>query len=112
VFLDPPYSGDVRRRDIYATEGHDVAVAVRQWAVAHGDDPRLRIVLAGYEPEHVAHMPESWRMIAWVGSGGMATSKSAARGSGGTANRELERLWLSPACLTDQASLFDAEPTS
>jgi hypothetical protein len=59
VFLDPPYAdGNMR----YSDDAGEKAVSkgVRAWALAHGDDPRLRIVLAGYEGEHC--MPASWRV--------------------------------------------------
>lgn len=104
VFLDPPYSGDVRTKDLYATEGHDVAAEVRDWAVAHGDDTRLRIVLAGYEAEHEAHMPASWRRIVYSASKAYGTSSG---GGVNAANRHKERLWLSPGCLRPRPSLFD-----
>lgn len=59
VFLDPPYSAEANRcNTLYAHESLDVAHDVREWAISQGDDPRLRICLAGYDGEH--DMPESW----------------------------------------------------
>lgn len=58
------------------------------------DDPRLRIVLAGYDTEHV--MPDAWRVASWTAIGGYSK-----RGSASQANRHRERLWLSPHCLRD-----------
>ncbi|MDE2238286.1 MAG: DNA adenine methylase, partial [Elusimicrobia bacterium] len=44
IFLDPPYSAEADRDgELYATENLSVAHDVREWAIAHGDDPRLRI---------------------------------------------------------------------
>lgn len=94
VFLDPPYLGSVRTKNLYATEDHDVAAEVRDWAVEHGDDPRLRIVLAGYEGEH--EMPATWRKHSYAGR----KAYGSADGSGvNDANRRKERLWFSPHCL-------------
>ncbi|MCP3065299.1 DNA adenine methylase [Myxococcus sp. K38C18041901] len=92
VLLDPPYS-DAADRDpsIYAEEDLQVAHRVREWALANGDNPRLRIALCGYEGEH--GMPASWRCVAWKAPGGYA----AARGNHENALRE--RIWLSPHCL-------------
>lgn len=100
VFLDPPYSHAMRSTKLYAHDAADVAGRARAWAIEHGDDPRLRIVLAGLEGEHA--MPASWRKVAWKGPAGLG------RVSG---NRHLERLWLSPQCLSldpsAQLSLFE-----
>lgn len=91
VFLDPPYGAD-RNTDVYTTDSFTVAREVRDWAVAHGDDPRMRIVLCGYEGEH--DLPDTWEKIAWIGKGGYGNL-----GNGkGKANRHLERIWCSPHC--------------
>jgi hypothetical protein len=105
VFLDPPYLAEVRTGGLYSTDDANVAHAVRDWAVANGDDPRLRIVLAGYEEEHAAHMPASWRVHAY-------SAKRAYGSSGGGGqneeNRHKERLWFSPHCLSAREfSLFE-----
>ncbi|EPX62560.1 hypothetical protein D187_008748 [Cystobacter fuscus DSM 2262] len=95
VFLDPPYSAEAGRDpSLYAQEDLDVAHSVREWAIAHGDNPRFRIVLCGYEGEH--QMPESWRCVAWKASGGYAAS------AGNTANARRERVWFSPHCLGER----------
>lgn len=87
VFLDPPYAHDRRSTKLYAHDAADVSTRAREWAIAHSDDPALRIVLAGLEGEH--EMPSSWRKVEWTGPAGLG------RVSG---NRHLERLWLSPSC--------------
>ena len=100
VFLDPPYQDGV----IEYAAGKGISSEVREWAIEHGDNPRLRIVLCGYEGEH--EMPESWRVISRVEKGGYGNQS-------GNTNRKRERLWLSPHCLPvgDQScgeNLFDA----
>ncbi len=101
VLLDPPYSAAAGRDpSIYAEEDLDVAHRVREWALANGDNPRLRIALCGYEGEH--DMPASWRCVAWKAPGGYAAS------AGNTANARRERIWFSPHCLrARQPTLFD-----
>jgi DNA adenine methylase len=107
VFLDPPYSGDVRTKDLYASDDHDVAAEVRDWAIAHGDDSRLRIVLAGYFDEHQAQMPDSWRVLRYSASA--AYQSHANKGGVNEANRHNECLWFSPGCLGDRMpDLFSA----
>lgn len=101
VFLDPPYGdGADRKLGIYQEDSLTTASSVRDWAIANGDDPHFRIVLAGYESEHV--MPASWREVAWKAQGGYANR-------GDNENRHRERLWLSPHCLgvASQRSLFE-----
>lgn len=107
VFLDPPYLGDVRTADLYSVDDHSIANDVRQWALDNGDDPRLRIVLAGYNTEHDHLIPDTWRRIRWSSSAAYATTASAARQDGNLDNRHLETLWCSPHCVDDaQGVLF------
>lgn len=92
VVLDPPYTAAAGcQAGLYGERDQGTAARARQWALAHGDDPTLRIVLCGLEGEHA--MPSSWREIAWVRKGGYASVNPA------NVNRYRERIWLSPACL-------------
>lgn len=89
VFLDPPYDdGNMA----YSAGGAGISADVRAWALEHGDDPRLRIVLCGYEGEHA--MPATWRCVPWKAKGGYAKDQK---------NSHRERLWLSPHCLGAEA---------
>lgn len=101
VFLDPPYA-QALRDDLYATE-RDVSDDVREWAIANGDNPKLRIALCGYADEHT--MPANWTSHAWKAPGGYG-----AQGDGrGRDNAHKETIWFSPHCLperTKQPSLF------
>ena len=97
VFLDPPYLGDVRAADLYACDDHTIANEVREWCLSNGDNPRYRIVLAGYRPEHDDHMPETWRRHYWSASAAYHTSTGANQAN--AENRHLECLWFSPHCL-------------
>jgi len=64
IFMDPPYSAETGRdRAIYTSEDLAVAHTVREWCIANGDNPLLRIALCGYEGEHV--MPDTWECMAW-----------------------------------------------
>ena len=108
IFLDPPYSGELRDKCIYAEDDHEISHAVRQWALDNGDNPRLRIVLAGYGPEHDHLMPQTWRRHWWSASAAYSTSASAVRGDGNHLNRLTECLWMSPHCIqSPDMTLFD-----
>jgi DNA adenine methylase len=93
IFLDPPYS-DKAGRDgsLYAVEDLSVAHAVREWALANGDNPLLRIALCGYEGEH--DIPDTWECLEWATAGGYSS-----QGSSADINRHKERVWFSPHCL-------------
>ena len=107
VFLDPPYLGDVRTADLYAVDDHTISHEVRQWCLDNGDNPRLRIVLAGYGPEHDHHMPDTWRRIRWSASAAYQTTANT--GGQNAENRHTEVLWCSPGCLNpadDTPTLF------
>ena len=101
VFLDPPYADTAGRAPrLYREDSEHVAHAVREWAIANGTNPLLRIALCGYEGEHV--MPDSWAVYAWsAGSGYGAQAEER------NENGERERMWFSPACLRQtQPDLF------
>lgn len=94
VFLDPPYSAETGRdMRLYATDSGTVASDVRGWCLANGDNPMLRICLAGFSGEHV--MP-GWTEVEWG-------SKAGAGGSG----EGRERLWFSPHCIQPSVALRD-----
>jgi DNA adenine methylase len=103
VFLDPPYADEAGRQDdLYATDSGTVAHAVREWAIANGENPELRIALCGYDGEH--QMPESWEAVRWKARGGYGS-----QGDGrGRENAARETIWFSPHCLRPQDSLFAA----
>lgn len=112
VLLDPPYSTDLRDREIYAKDSEGVAREVHAWCREHGDHPRLRVVLCGYEGEHNDLEALGWRKHAWCAHGGLGNNKRS-----GNPNRALERLWISPHCLwpeqvepAAQLALFGGAP--
>jgi len=108
VFLDPPYLGDVRTADLYAVDDHTISHEVRDWCLANGDNPRYRIVLAGYSDEHDELIPDTWKRYRYSASAAYSTTASAARQDGNHANRKSEVLWMSPHCLTpDQGTLWE-----
>lgn len=105
VFLDPPYAAEAGRdNSLYRQESMTVAHAVREWAIEHGDDPKMRIALCGYEGEHA--MPDSWECLAWKARGGYGSQSEREN-----MNAHKERIWFSPHCLkpaktVDRMSLF------
>lgn len=100
IFLDPPYKAEVRDPSLYGVESADVSDAVREWAIKHGGNKRLRIAVCGYEGEH--EFPADWQCIAWKAAGGYAAA------AGNVENSSKERIWFSPWCerAEDQADLF------
>ena len=97
VFLDPPYGegGGVA----YENGTGDVARDVWAWAIEHGDNPKLRIVVAGYDDGR--EIPDGWRVVERAEMGGYGNQAAE------NANRKRERLWLSPHCLGgEQAGLL------
>lgn len=106
VFLDPPYAGDIRAKGLYAEDSHTVARDVLAWCLTeHAHDPRLRVVLAGFDTEHTALEAAGWTVHEWF-TAGFLRGGMANRGDGGQQHRE--RLWASPNCLdpTSTPQLF------
>lgn len=106
IFLDPPYDLAERDERLYSEDAHGLADDVRDWCTKNGDNPRNRIVLAGFDTEHVELENLGWTVHEWFTDGYMTG------GLGDQAHRD--RLWASPHCLTPaepdrQASLFNLE---
>jgi len=100
-FLDPPYANEIRSGNLYVYDDGDVAADVRRWCIANGDNPKNRIVLAGFDSEHPELEALGWAAVEWFTAGflrgGMAQQKAAGHQQG------RERLWLSPHCLRPSA---------
>jgi len=97
IFLDPPY-GSLDRADLYGRhESFTVAAEVHQWAADNGDDPRRRIVVAGFHGEGDLLEAAGWRTVEWFRGGFL---KGGMGNVGGGNQQHRERLWLSPHCLT------------
>lgn len=112
VFLDPPYADTATRtKGLYATDCEKVAHDVREWAIEQGDNPKMRICLAGYDGEH--KMPDSWKVHEWKAVGGYGLISDDEEETG-RANRSRERLWFSPHCVPSnrriESDLFAGVP--
>ena len=88
VFLDPTYPHDERQKDIYAVDDPDVPDRAFAWCEKHGDDPRRRIVLAGFEGERGTRLVEThgWSEIAWKTDGGYSNQSNG--GHPGSSQRD------------------------
>lgn len=101
VFLDPPYGHEGRRGGLYAKDAVDVTADVEAFCREFGNDPRVRIALAGYEGEY--DLP-GWSVVHWSTSGGYSGQGDGSQRAKTNVNRE--RVWFSPHCLG--VSLWDA----
>lgn len=112
VFLDPPYADTAgRASNLYASESLTVAHDVRDWCLAHGDDPKFRIVLAGFDGEHGDTLVDAgWTAHEWFTAGhltgGMANIGTSNDHAGHQQHRE--RLWASPHCVAPAVTMQDA----
>lgn len=91
IFLDPPY--DYKGRDKVYKEENNVFQDVCDWAIKNGDNPKLRIVLCGYDGDHP--IPNTWRTHNWKSGGGY----SGLGNSRGKENAKREVIWFSPHCM-------------
>jgi DNA adenine methylase len=88
VFFDAPYPHDGRSVRLYNDDDPEVWFRAQRWAIEHGDDPELRIVVCGYEGPS---FPDNWTVYEWEGARGYAGEDND--------NRTKERMWFSPHCL-------------
>ena len=85
VLLDPPYPRHLRDYD-YDTDGAGIWQRAARWAVANGDNPKLRIAVCGYgDAESDALFPQTWARFVW-------------RRSGIGQYKDRECIWFSPHC--------------
>lgn len=91
IYCDPPYSFDNRTK-VYK-EKTDIYREVCDWAVANGDNPRLRIAVSGYSDDY--SFPDDWQKISWNTGGGM----SSLGYNQGKINAKREVVYFSPHCL-------------
>jgi hypothetical protein len=107
IFFDPPYSASAGRdNDIYRCEDTAVAHDVREWCLANGDNPLLRIALCGFAGEgHEKLIEKGWSVFARTSRGGYGVQRN-----GEYVNRFRERVWFSPHCMEVEKKLplFDS----
>jgi hypothetical protein len=102
VFLDPPYAAATgRAMGLYSEDSATVADDVRQWCLDNGANPKVRIVLAGYETEHQELEAHGWRVVEWFADGWLKGGMANQSDDGHAQHRE--RLWCSPHCLVPDA---------
>lgn len=109
VFLDPPYADTAERSTgLYGVDDEQVAHKVKEWCLAHSDDPERRIVLAGYDGEHdTALVDAGWTEHEWFTAGHLTGGYG--QGSDGGGQQHRERLWSSPHCVTVTTVDTDAQ---
>ena len=103
VFLDPPYDPALRRSDLYgAADSREAQVHAdaRDWALAHGDDPHLRIAYCSYstDEEDALFAAATWTPLRWSARGGYGLQAH----NDARTNRSKEIIWFSPACLNPE----------
>jgi len=87
VLLDPPYS---LTDAVYAHDSKSISGEVREWALANGENPLLRIALCGHTAEgHEMLESNGWKVAKWNSSGYQ----------GGD---DRERIWFSPHCISPE----------
>lgn len=96
IFLDPPYSRELRYDEIYNHDDDNLQSRVLQWCIKNYENPRYRIALCGYEGEYNVLEGMGWDKYEWkagrsYGNGNKITANAE--------NRAKERIWFSPYCL-------------
>jgi DNA adenine methylase len=87
VLLDPPYS---LTDAVYAHDSKSISGEVREWALANGENPLLRIALCGHTAEgHEMLESHGWKVAKW-------------KSSGYQGGDDRERIWFSPHCISPE----------
>lgn len=93
IFLDPPYTNEMRYDTLYCEDDGSITRDVEKWCIESQTNKNYKIVLAGYSGEY--NLP-GWKIIEWKSGRAYASSGSSNRN---IENRDRERLWVSPSCL-------------
>ena len=93
VFIDPPYLRG--KKYTYYTE-EKINDWIQDWAIAHGNDPEIKIIVAGYTTDYWRAWPDGWKSIFWDAGKSFATT--AADTEKAYKNLGQECLWVSPSC--------------
>jgi len=101
VFLDPPY-GNERDSHLYAVDDTKLFTKVRDWAIEHGNNPKLRIALCGYVTE--IDMPDGWAHVMWKSSGYNTQARGETKAK---KNIIKECIWFSPYCVKPRMGLLE-----
>lgn len=91
IFLDPPYQTEGRKDGLYRVDSLSVAADVMQWAIEKGNDPNIRVAVAGYKDDY-SNWPEGWEAYEWSTSEIRMGSTKRAEYS------RVEVIWFSPHC--------------
>lgn len=97
VFLDPPYT-TANIQYAAGGVGTSLPAEVRQWCAKQTGNEQLRIILCGHAGEHDELENLGWRRVVVKLNAGMARTDAA------RARNKAESFWLSPTCLTAEAS--------
>lgn len=89
--------------DVDNEDDGSLHIAVRDWAIANGDNPQLRIAYCGYDDGF--DFPTGWKKFAWKANGGYSNQGENRRG-----NATRETVWFSPHCVEAQLMLFGDMP--
>ena len=100
MFFDPPYATKDRSK-CYHHDDNSIPAKVLEYAKKRGDDPKFRIVLAGYGEYEDLVENHGWSKQGWKANGGYGNQTK----SGTNENRFKETLYFSPHCI--KRSLFD-----
>lgn len=102
LILDPPYGEGAQEYSAGGNADGDVAAAVWAWAVAHGNDPLLRVAVCAYDDGRA--MPQGWNKVKWAARKGYQAADAAIK------NPDREVIYFSPHCLEyDALPLFAYE---
>ena len=98
IFFDPPYADAAHKGKTYVDEKVGIHKDVMLKAIDLAENERNRIIVCGYENDHIA--PEGWTKEIWKGDGIRL---------GGQQKQDYSRaeaIWCSPSCVyTEQLGL-------
>jgi len=93
VFLDPPYDST---EYVYGAGTASISQDVRDWCIANGTNPLLRIILCGRSEEHDALLAHGWHRESWATRKGYSKKK----------DNDSERLWYNFNCESSANTFF------
>ena len=102
IFFDPPYVTSGILKNLYVSERTSLIEEMQDFCLEHGNNPRIRIALAGYGGDY--NLP-GWTVHRWQSHGGYGVQYSK-DGSHAKSNRDRETIWFSPHCVSYEEAAF------
>ncbi len=114
IVFDPPYGAEAGYNStLYSSQDASISVKIKEWCIANGTNPNIRIAYCGYSPEGDILERHGWNVHHWKAQGGYGNQGQANQekvtesGQSVPGNRFRECVWFNPTCQQNRHLMGD-----